>query len=307
MKFIPVLVAIAVAVSSPALAASSHPKAAQAAAAGHIALPANVRPERYEITIKPDAEHLSFTGRETVSVVVKSATDRIVLNAADIAFRKVALTSAPRRPAGPHMAASHLIQAWTPKVVLDKTQQTAAFVFGKPLAPGRYSLSIDYSGVIYQQASGFFALDYAGQHGKQRALFTQFENSDARRLIPSWDEPGVKAVYSMTVEAPKGQMAVSNMPVAASAALANGDQSIRFADTPKMSSYLLFLAVGDFERIHRQVGKTDVGVVVRRGDTAKAQFALDTAAEILPFYNDYFGTPYPLPKLDFIAGPGRSQ
>ena len=74
-----------------------------------------------------------------------------------------------------------------------------------------------------------------------------------------------------------------------------------------MSSYLLFLAVGDFERIHRMVGKTDVGVITRRGKTAQAQFALDAAAEILPFYNDYFGTPYPLPKLDFIAGPGQSQ
>ena len=83
-------------------------------------------------------------------------------------------------------------------------------------APGRYTLSLDYTGVIYQQASGFFALDYAGQNGQQRALFTQFENSDARRLIPSWDEPGVKAVYALTVEAPAGEMAVSNMPIAKS-------------------------------------------------------------------------------------------
>jgi aminopeptidase N len=290
MKFFPAVAAALLAATSPAWAAPAHPKV-KAAAARHVALPTNVTPERYEITIRPNAEKLTFSGQEKIAVTVKSATDRIVLNAADIAFQKVALSG----------------QTAAPRVVLDKTQQTAAFVFAKPLAPGRYTLSLDYTGMIYEQASGFFALDYAGDKGKQRALFTQFENSDARRLIPSWDEPGVKSVYALTVEAPAGQMAVSNMPVAATAALSNGDQSVRFADTPKMSSYLLFLAVGDFERIHKMVGKTDVGVVVRRGKTAQAQFALDAAEQLLPFYNDYFGTPYPLPKLDFIAGPGRSQ
>jgi len=287
-----VLGAVLLVAGAPAQAAPAHPKTPKpAAAAGHVALPKDVAPERYEITIRPNAGALTFAGQEKVALVVKAPTDRIVLNAADLVFQRVALSG----------------QAAAPKVVLDATQQTAAFVFPTKLAPGRYTLSIDYTGKIYQQASGFFALDYAGDRGKQRALFTQFENSDARRLIPSWDEPGVKAVYGLTVEAPAGQMAVSNMPVAATRTLADGDQSVRFADTPKMSSYLLFLSVGDFERVHRMVGKTDVGVVVRRGRTAQAQFALDAAAELLPFYNDYFGTPYPLPKLDFIAGPGRSQ
>src|SRR6185295_12283172 len=108
----------------------------------------------------------------------------------------------------------------------------------------------------------------------------QFENSDARRLAPMWDEPAVKSVFCLTVEAPRGQMAVSNMPVAASLDLGGGRQSVRFADSPKMSSYLLFLALGDFERIHKQVGKTDIGVIVRKGDGAKGQYALDAAVDI---------------------------
>ena len=74
-----------------------------------------------------------------------------------------------------------------------------------------------------------------------------------------------------------------------------------------MSSYLLFLRRGDFERVHRTVGDVDVGVIVKRGDAQRGRFALDTAAQLLPYYNDYFGTPYPLPKLDLIAAPGSSQ
>jgi aminopeptidase N len=74
-----------------------------------------------------------------------------------------------------------------------------------------------------------------------------------------------------------------------------------------VSTYLLFFGAGDFERVHRVVQGVDVGIVVKRGDTANAAYALDATAELLPYYNDYFGTPYPLPKLDLLAGPGSSQ
>jgi aminopeptidase N len=82
---------------------------------------------------------------------------------------------------------------------------------------------------------------------------------------------------------------------------------VRFAQTPKMSSYLLFFGLGDFERVSRMVDGVDVGVVVKRGDTEQGRFALDAASQILPYYNDYFGKKFPLPKLDLIGGPGQSQ
>ncbi|MBS0362449.1 MAG: M1 family peptidase, partial [Proteobacteria bacterium] len=313
MKIIPLFAAALLAIAAPALAAPASkaaptPRFAQPKPfPPHVALPKDVVPERYDILIRPDAEHLKFGGHEAIALTVRSATDRIQLNAADIAFQKATLFDLPKTAAAGE-ALSHALRARTPTISLDKDQQTATFTFDHPLPPGRYTLSLDYTGVIYEQASGLFALDYAGEGGKkQRAIFTQFENSDARRFIPSWDEPGVKAVYALSVEAPAGEMPVSNMPVAETRPAAGGLTLSRFADTPKMSSYLLFFALGDFERIHKKVGNTDVGVITRRGKTAQAQFALDAAAEILPFYNDYFGTPYPLPKLDFIAGPGQSQ
>ena len=74
-----------------------------------------------------------------------------------------------------------------------------------------------------------------------------------------------------------------------------------------MSTYLLFLGSGDFERVSRHVDGVDVGVVVKRGDAPKAQYALDVAAQVLPYYEKYFGIRYPLPKLDLIGGPGNSQ
>jgi aminopeptidase N len=102
-------------------------------------------------------------------------------------------------------------------------------------------------------------------------------------------------------------MPLSNMPVASTEKLSGGLQKVRFAQSPKMSTYLLFFGAGDFERVHRVVDGVDIGIVVKRGDMAHASFALDAAAKLLPYYNEYFGTPYPLPKLDLIAGPGSSQ
>ncbi|MDE2488156.1 MAG: M1 family metallopeptidase, partial [Alphaproteobacteria bacterium] len=264
---------------------------ARPAAVHRVVLPTDVRPDRYEIRIDPDAQKLTFEGQAKIAISVLRPTRRIELNAADIAFRQVSLSGV----------------AQAPRISLDKARQTADFDFGRTLAPGHYTLSIAYSGRIYQQPSGLFALDYDTPQGKRRALYTQFENSDARRFVPCWDEPGVKSVFSISVVAPADEMTVSNMPEAKTTPLADGKKLVTFADTPKMSSYLMFLGVGDFQRIHRQVGKTDVGVIVTRGKTAQATYDLDAAAEILRYYNAYFGRPYPLPKLDLISGPGQSQ
>jgi len=261
------------------------------ASAARIVLPSDLTPDHYEIAVTPDAAHLTFTGSVKIDLTVHAATRRIVLNDADIVIDRASLAG----------------EADAPQVAYDDKTETASFAFSHTLAPGHYALSLDYHGKIYQQASGLFALDYQTAAGSRRALFTQFENSDARRFVPCWDEPGRKASFSLTVTAPADALALSNMPIAETTPLPDGLARVRFQDTPKMSSYLLFLGLGDFERVHRDVGGVDVGVVVKRGDTARAEYALDAAAHILPYYNSYFGKPYPLPKLDLIAGPGSSQ
>jgi aminopeptidase N len=97
------------------------------------------------------------------------------------------------------------------------------------------------------------------------------------------------------------------MAQAGAETLPDGRRMISFHATPPMSSYLLFLAVGEFDRITTAAAGTEIGVVTKRGDGEKGRWALESSAKILPWYNDYFGTPYPLPKLDNVAGPGSSQ
>ncbi len=257
-----------------------------------VVLPTDVVPTHYDLTISPDAAKLSFKGVVKVDLDVQQDTQTIQLNAADLVFSKVSLSGVKGAP----------------KVSFDNDQQTATLTFAHPVKAGHHVLSISYSGKINQGPAGLFALDYLSVQGKKRALFTQFENSDARRFLPSWDEPGIKSTFTLTADVPKGEMAVSNMPVNGKAkTLKGGLQQVRFQTTPKMSSYLLFFALGDFERIHETVDGVDVGVITQRGSASKGQFSLDAAAHILPYYDEYFGIKYPLPKLDLIAGPGQSQ
>jgi aminopeptidase N len=293
--------AIALALAAlPAVHAGAAPIRAHAGAAASVdtttQLPRGVIPTHYQISLTPDAAAASFGARAVVSLNVAKATNTITLNAADLKFSKAVLTPAA---GGAGREAT---------VAVDAGAQTATFTFAEPVAPGMYHLAMDYTGAIGTQAVGLFSLDYPGADGKpQRALYTQFENSDARRMIPSWDEPAYKASFALDVVVPAGQLAVSNMPAAKTETLPDGRRHVTFATTPKMSTYLLFFALGDFERAAAKVEGTEVGVVTRRGALPQAQFALDSSQAILREYNDYFGVRYPLPKLDNVAGPGRSQ
>ena len=259
-------------------------------------LPRTAIPHHYRLIVTPHAENLSFDGQVEIELEVIKPTSTLTFNAADLKFASASLQSNVGRG------------GLSGRVTVDADAQTATASFPRVVQPGNYRLTLDYSGKINTQANGLFALDYKNAEGKDaRSLFTQFEAADARRFVPSWDEPDYKAKWDLIARVPAGEMAVSNLPAVLSRPIAGGLKEVRFQTTPTMSSYLLFFALGDFDRISKPAGGRDVGIVMSRGNGPKGQLALDAEAEILPYYNDYFGTPYPLPKLDNVAGPGQSQ
>ncbi len=265
--------------------------AAKASAIERQVLPTTVAPWHYDLHIAPHAEAMSFTGEVKIDVEVKSSTTRIVLNAADLTLDDATLDSDIALTIQP-----------------DAKTETVVLIAPKLLAPGRHRLAIRWQGPINTFTSGFFALDYDGPNGaKQRMIATKFEPAAARRFMPLWDEPGVKATYTLTADVPAGELAISNTSVEKEEPLAKGLKRVTFRETPKMSSYLLFFAAGDLERVSADVGGTRIGVVVRKGAGAQASYALAAAKALLPYYNQYFGLEYPLAKLDLIAGPGSGS
>jgi aminopeptidase N len=253
-------------------------------------LPPGVVPDHYDLSLYPDAKALKFKGKVAISIAVETATADIVLNADGLMVDRAEIDR------GGQASASY-----------DTKLQRVTLHFAKPVAVGKHVLTIAYHGDIARSTLGFFAMDYQGADGPHRTLATNLEPAEARKLFPCWDEPALKASFAVSVDAPKAQMALSNMPVKSVKSLSPTLQRVRFADTPRMSTYLFFLGIGDYERVHRTVDGVDIGVVVKQGDAAKAAYALDEAGKILHFYNGYFGVAYPLPKLDLIAAPGQIE
>jgi aminopeptidase N len=264
-------------VSAPALAAQGR-------------LSTNVAPVAYDISIDPDAKAMTFRGRETVTVNVKKATNTIQLNAADLKVSRVTFDGTEA------------------KFALSEADQTLTVTLPRAAAAGMHKMSFAWDGKINTSAAGFFAIDYTNQDGSTaRMLATQFEAPDARRFAPMWDEPSFKAKFTLSAVSPGNEMAFSNMPAAQVVKQADGTKLYRFQQSPQMSSYLLFLGIGDMERKTVMAGKTEIGIITRRGVVDQGDYALSQAKKLLAYYNDYFGQPYPLPKLDMIAGPGSSQ
>jgi aminopeptidase N len=253
-------------------------------------LPDGVTPIHYDVSVTANAAALTFDGVETITVNVTRPTSTITLNAANLVIKGATLD-----------------RTKTATVALDATKQTVTLRFAEPVPVGEHKIGFAWTGKINQSASGLFAVDYDGAKGaKERLLVTQFEAPDARSFAPMWDEPAYKATFSLTVFQPDGQMAFSNMPVVRSQNTAGGSL-VSFATTPKMSSYLLFFGVGNMERKTKMAGNVEVGIITRKGVVDQGDYSLDAAVKLIAYYNDYFGKPYPLPKLDMIAAPGSSQ
>ncbi len=262
-------------------------------------LPRTARPLHYRIDFTPDVQALTFTGHTAIDLVVFEPVDTLTLHALELDIASARLSGADGAAPATDLA-----------VALDEERQTARLTASAPIAPGRYRLELAYSGRINTQANGLFALDYPDKRSGEtaRGLFTQFEASDARRFAPLFDEPSYKATFDLSATVPADLMAVSNMPIAREEPLSGGRKTVTFQTSPKMSSYLLFFGLGDFERLSAKgPGGVDLGIVSPAGSGEQARYALDALAPVIAYYTDYFAEPYPLPKLDNIAAPGESQ
>ena len=187
----------------------------------------------------------------------------------------------------------------------DNEKELLTLTLPSELEAGDHALTLRFTGKINQQGQGLFYMRYheQGSGARKVMLGTQFEATDARRFFPCWDEPAFRARFQLTAVVPENWLAVSNMPIESEQKIAGGKE-VRFASTPPMSSYLNVFVAGELDLIESQVGPTQIRVIATKGKAELGRYALEASAEILKYYNDYFGVPYPLPKLDQIAIPG---
>src|SRR5467141_1510551 len=253
-------------------------------------LPKQVVPLEYSIQIVPDVSKFTFSGSETVKLKASAPVHELVLNSLELEIAKASIDGTQLSPAA---------------IKLDPNNELLTIALPNELASGEHSLALEFSGTITPKGRGFYYMPYQeqGTGAKKIALSTQFEPSDARRFFPSWDEPSFRARFQLTAVVPENCLAVSNMPIESEHKIDIGKE-VRFQPTPPMSSYLNVFVAGEFDAIETKVGGTQIRVIATKGKAEWGRYALESTAQILQYYNDYFGVRYPLPKLDQIAIPG---
>ncbi|HET6177909.1 MAG TPA: M1 family metallopeptidase [Candidatus Sulfotelmatobacter sp.] len=252
-------------------------------------LPEVARPDNYKLAFTPDLDKATFEGDETITIRVLKPTSEITLNAAEIDFHEVSITSG-----GSTQKA---------KAAPDKEKEMVVLSVEKPLAAGPATVHITYAGILNSEMRGL----YLGKDDQGRKYAaTQFEATDARRAFPSFDEPDYKATFDITAVADKGQVAISNYKVVSDTPGPGDKHTVKFATTAKMSSYLAALVVGNFEYVEGSVDGIPIRVYSTPGKKEMGKFALDAAVNIVSYYDKYFGTKYPYGKLDLIALPDFS-
>lgn len=257
----------------------------------HECLPKDVVPYHYQIHLSPNFETFLFDGEEIVELEVVTETNKIVANALDLSILSFEVSQG---------STSVPVSDFT----LDSKAETVSFNLHSNLAKGKAVLKIKFTGTLNDLMCGFYRSSYEVGDTKKWMASTQFEAVDARRAFVCWDEPSLKATFDVQLTVPKGMTALSNMHALEETESTDGRRTFRFARTPKMSTYIVAFAVGEFDHIE---ARTKEGVTVRvystPGKSHLGQFSLGIATETLSYFNEYFGTPYPLSKVDMIAVP----
>jgi aminopeptidase N len=253
-------------------------------------LPKEVVPTEYAIRIVPNLDNFTFAGSESVKLNVRSPVHQLVLNGLELKIEAASVD-------GKELPLS--------AIKTDNEKELLTLSLPSELEAGDHALTLRFTGKINQQGQGLFYMRYheQGSGGRKVMLGTQFEATDARRFFPCWDEPAFRARFQLTAVVPENWLAVSNMPIESEQKIGGGKE-VRFAPTPPMSSYLNVFVAGELDFIESRVGPTQIRVIATKGKAELGRYALMATAEILKYYNDYFGVPYPLPKLDQIAIPG---
>ena len=252
----------------------------------------NVWPRAYRLDLTVDPAAPEFAGQVQIDVDLTVATETVYLHGRDL------VVSAVRAAYGARLVEGRWEQ-------MDATG-VARVAFAEPLPAGRVTLIFDYSARFADGPAGMFHLEVDGEWYS----WTQFQSIDARAAFPAFDQPGFKTPFTVTLRTPPGLMAISNAPELGEPVLEQGKAVHRFAPTLPLPTYLVAMMVGPFASLEGQAGPTPQRswpLPLRIISTAQNRHALSFAFagtdSILGLLEEYFGEPFPFPKLDQVTSP----
>lgn len=244
-------------------------------------------PEQYRLHVTPDLQGGTFGIQEEIILTVDAPTQEIRLHAVDIRIDSLTLACSD-----------------TPIVhTMSQTEDELVIVPGSPLSEGKYTIQLTAVGKLQDMLAGWYKSYFTRADGsKGMVITTQCESVDARRICVCIDEPLYKAVFAISMTIPHTLEGISNMPIQETVTHTDGTKTLMFAPTPRMSSYLLYLGVGEFE-YHEEVydGRVTIRGITTPDKSRYTRYATQLAKDVIAFFEEFFGIRYPLPKLDQIA------
>ncbi|XP_028399317.1 endoplasmic reticulum aminopeptidase 1-like [Dendronephthya gigantea] len=258
-------------------------------------LPTDVVPKAYDINIAVNLSTMTFSGEVKIIVLCKVPTDKIVLHAKHMAITKTNVTKAK---------SGKLLEIKS-KYMKPKYDHYVIELEQELQKHKKYVIIMKYSANISKSLDGFYKSYYTTELGERRPLVaTKFEANNARRALPCFDEPALKAKFTMHISRDPTHQSLSNMP-------RNREERKRvdlvidhYDTSPPMSTYTLAFLVHDLKY---QETTTASGVKMRvyapPKDKDKLGFALNISSLTLTFYEKLLGSKFPLKKLDLVAMP----
>ncbi|NXO80655.1 AMPN Aminopeptidase, partial [Sitta europaea] len=272
-------------------------------------LPATLKPETYEVSLqpflKPDANNMYiFKGNSSVVFRCEEATNLILIHSNKLNYTMQGSFHATLQAVDGGKAPA-ISRTW-----LETPTQYLVVQLDAPLQQGqRYRLSSNFTGELADDLAGFYRSEYTDETGtKQVVATTQMQAADARKAFPCFDEPAMKANFTVTLIHPSSYGAISNMPVKNTRGLTIGGEAwniTEFHTTPRMSTYLLAFIVSQFSHVERNSERTLIRIwgrpkAIREG---QGDYALNVTGPILSFFEGHYNTSYPLPKSDQVGLP----
>ena len=256
-------------------------------------LPANVVPISYNLKLEPNLETFTFDGYVEVNMRVEEETTTIVMNCLDIKISQVTLT----------LNDATVVKPTTTDMSADEERVT--FKFAEPVVPQKsVTMRIVYEGELNHEMKGFYRNTYIKDGEKKYGCSTQFQSTDARRCLPCFDEPALKAIFECQLVVDSHLVALSNMNITSEVPCENNaaKKLITYAPTPIMSTYLLAFVIGEYDYIETHSNsEVLIRVYTPLGKKEQGRHSLNAAVIALDYFTDYFGIPYPLNKLDLVA------
>jgi puromycin-sensitive aminopeptidase len=250
-----------------------------------------IKPVLYDIKLHPDIESKSFSGFETIDVKLEKDLRKIKIHSKELEVFNV-------------FVIQNDIKFVPIKIDYDQKKELVLLSFKNYLKKGKAKIGVSFRGILNDKMRGFYLSKYHLDGKEEFLATTQFEANDARRAIPSFDEPNKKAVFKISIIIPTNKEVISNMLPETISDHSDGYKIVSFHKTPVMSTYLLAFLVGNFEYLESKTKKgVNIRIITTPGKKDQGKFALSVATRCLEFYEDYFNIDYPLNTLDMIAIP----